>query len=251
MIAISVVILTCNQRAYTERCLDSIRPLLGSDDCEVIVVDNGSVDGTAEMVETRYGNVVLIKSEYNRGVAAGRNFGLRRARGKYLMILDNDTIASAETVRSLAAYLAANPDVGLLAPRLISPNGTVQTSFKPYPGIISKISNIIRGRDRSSVAATYPTEPYEPFYVIGAAQMFPTEIYALSGGLDENIFFGPEDADFCMAVRSLGKKVVYLPSLTIVHDWQRATSRRLLSKGAFTHLRGLVYFYKKHRRWFR
>lgn len=252
MISISVVILTCNQRAYTERCLASLKPLLESDDCEVIVVDNGSADGTAEMLESQYaGSVVVIKSEYNRGVAAGRNLGLRRARGRYLMILDNDTIASAQTVRSLAAYLAANPAVGLVAPRLISPTGTVQTSFKPYPGIFSKISNVVRGRDRSSHAATCPSAPFEPFYVIGAAQMFSAELYARSGGLDENIFFGPEDADFCMAVRSFGKKVVYLPSLTIVHDWQRATSRRLLSKGALTHLRALIYFYKKHRRWFR
>lgn len=252
MIAISVVILTCNQRAYTERCLDSIKPLLESDDCEVIVVDNGSVDGTAEMIEARYGDaVVLIKSEYNRGVAAGRNLGLRRARGRYLMILDNDTIASAETVRSLADYLTANSGVGLVAPRLVGPDGTVQTSYRSYPGFFSKISNIIRGRDRSSRATDYPTEPCEPFYVIGAAQMFPAELYVRIGGLDENIFFGPEDTDFCMAVRELGKKVVYLPSLTIIHDWQRATSRRLFSKGALTHLQGLIYFYKKHRRWFR
>jgi len=89
----------------------------------------------------------------------------------------------------------------------------------------------------------------EPFYVIGAAQMFAADVYRAIGGLDENIFYGPEDADFCMAVRALGLRVVYEPSYSIVHHYQRVTSGRLLSQGARRHIKALLYFYRKHRRW--
>ena len=80
--------------------------------------------------------------------------------------------------------------------------------------------------------------------------MFTRDVYQMAGPLDENIFFGPEDADFCMSVRSLWKKVVYYPALTIIHDWQRATNRSPFSQQARRHAAGLLYFYAKHRRIF-
>ncbi len=246
---ISLVILTCNQRELTLRCLHSVSELLGKEGREIILVDNGSTDGTTEAVETLFPAVRIIRLDKNYGVAGGRNRGLKAAHGRHLMILDNDTVASPSTIEALSEYLDRNPDVGLVAPRLTSPSGDVQSSFRPYPGIFSKLRNILAGKRRSSISRAVPTEAIEPFYVIGAAQMFTAELYQQSGGLDENIFYGPEDADFCMAVRAAGKKVVYLPSLSIIHDWQRATTASLLSKGARTHTRALLYFYRKHRRY--
>lgn len=249
MLDISLVILTCNQRDYTLRCLDSLRALFDEPRCEVILVDNGSTDGTAECIEKKYPKVRVIRLDSNRGVAAGRNVGLNQAKGRHLMILDNDTIADADTIKSLSAYLDDNADVGLVAPKLLSISGEVQTSFRPYPGLLAKVINVIKGKRHSSVANNVPKRPVEPFYVLGAAQMFTREVYEASGGLDENIFYGPEDADFCMAVRAGGKRVVYLPSLSIIHDWQRATTGKILSPAARVHIRALLYFYKKHRRW--
>lgn len=166
------------------------------------------------------------------------------------MILDNDTICDPATVVALADYLDTHGDVGLVGPRLVNPQGETQTSFRPYPGIFAKIRNIISGKRKSSITTVIPPAETEPFYLIGAAQMFRREIYEQAGGLDEKIFYGPEDADFCMSVRQQGYRVVYLPWLTIIHDWQRATTSRLLSQGALTHLKALLYFYRKHRRWF-
>lgn len=250
MLDISLVILTCNQRDYTLRCLDSLSAFFDEPRCEVILVDNGSTDGTAESVQKEYPNVRVIRLDSNKGVAAGRNIGLKVAQGRHLMILDNDTIADADTIKSLSAYLDANSDVGLVAPKLLSISGDVQTSFRPYPGIKAKVINIIKGKSRSSIAIDIPDRPIEPFYVLGAAQMFTREVYESSRGLDENIFYGPEDADFCMAVRACGKRVVYLPYLSIIHDWQRATTGNLLSPAARVHIRALIYFYRKHHRWF-
>ncbi len=246
---ISLVILTCNQKGYTLRCLESVSGLLDHPDREIILVDNGSADGTAEEVASRFPAVKIVRFNENRGVAGGRNAGLRAASGRHLMILDNDTVASPEVIESLSAYLDSHADTGLVAPRLVSPGGDVQTSFRAYPGIGEKLNNVLLGRRKSSVACAVPTSPIEPFYVIGAAQMFTADVYKASGGLDEKIFFGPEDADFCMAVRAQGKKVVYNPTLTIIHDWQRATTSRIFSRGARIHAAALLYFYRKHRRW--
>lgn len=245
---VSIVILSCNQRELTLRCLASLRAFMAKQGCEIILVDNGSTDGTCDAVRASFPAVKLVPLPQNIGVAPGRNVGLRMARGRHLMILDNDTVADADTILGLSSYLDANPDVGLVAPRLVSPEGEVQTSFKPFPGLLLKLRNVV-GLRRD--IADGDAAPGEPFYVIGAAQMFPRTVYERVGGLDENIFFGPEDADFCMAVRALGLRVVYCADFTIVHDWQRATSRRLFSKGARRHMAALFYFYRKHHRWLR
>lgn len=245
---ISVVILSCNQRELTLRCLESLEGLTKMPDYEIVLVDNGSDDGTAEAVGHKFPEVRIIRLDTNRGVAGGRNVGLRQATGKHLMILDNDTIADPDTILALSRYLTEHSDTGLVAPRLVSPSGGTQSSFRPYPGILSKARNVLLGTRRSSIIRHIPAGPTEPFYVIGAAQMFTREVYEASGGLDENIFYGPEDADFCMAVRDAGKKVVYLPQLSIVHDWQRATTSRVFTKSGRTHLHALRYFWRKHRR---
>lgn len=247
---ISVVVLTCNQREVTLRCLRSLARFIDEPDCELILVDNGSTDGTHEAVSQRFPKVKQIVLDSNKGVAAGRNAGLKQAAGDYLMILDNDTIADRETIFGLAEFLKRHPEVGIVAPKLVSPRGEVQRSFKRFPGIGVKIRNIIAGKHRTSISRNAPLRVIEPFYLIGAAQMFPREVYEMAGPLDENIFYGPEDADFCMKVRSLWKRVVYYPKLTIIHDWQRATTGRLLSPAAMRHAAGLFYFYAKHKRFF-
>lgn len=249
MIEISLVILTCNQRDYTLRCLDSLRIFMENPANELILVDNGSTDNTIETVRNTFKNIHIIKLQRNVGVAAGRNIGLRAANGRHLMILDNDTIADTDTIVNLSKYLDENTEIGLVAPRLISPKGDVQTSYRAYPGLFVKISNVLRGKRRTSITNERIMLPIEPFYVIGAAQMFTKEVYMASNGLDENIFYGPEDADFCMSVRAIGKKVVYLPQYTIIHDWQRSTTSRFYSRSGRRHIKALIYFYKKHRRW--
>lgn len=245
---ISVVVLTCNQKALTLRCLHSLASFIAEPDCELVLVDNGSTDGTAVDVRKAFPAVKIVELEKNMGVAAGRNAGLRTCTGEYLMILDNDTIADRATIFGLADFLRRHPDVGIVAPKLVSPQGEVQKSFKRFPGLPVKIRNVLSGKHRTSVTRKIPTKQLEPFYLIGAAQMFPRDVYLMAGPLDEKIFYGPEDADFCMAVRSVWKRVVYYPSLSIIHDWQRSTTGRIFSPAGRRHAAALLYFYTKHLR---
>lgn len=240
---LSIIILTYNQCEITLRCLESIAYLGTRDDVEIIVVDNGSSDSTEVTIKQRFPWVIYFYLNKNTGVAAGRNYGLERANGNYLMILDNDTIVPENAIESLMNYLDSNSNVGLVAPRLIDTNGLTQYSARPYPGILFKI--------KSSLGLLKPeiyNEPYNPCYVIGAAQMFRKSIYQKTGPLDDHIFYGPEDADFCIRVRKAGFGVVYLPTVSIRHEYRRITRRRPFTRMTFLHAKALLYFYLKHRR---
>ena len=96
-----------------------------------------------------------------------------------------------------------------------------------------------------------PENPIEPVYVIGACQIIRREVVEQIGLLDEHMFFGPEDADYCLRAASVGWKIVYLPQYSIVHFWQRTSGKQLFSRLAWLHLKALVYFYRKHHRWWR
>lgn len=245
---LSIIILTCNQYNLTHRCLGSISDFKDNPSYEIILIDNGSTDQTPNKIQQEFPFVNYIYLPENKGVAAARNIGVANARGRRIMFLDNDTVASKETICRLEQFMNNHPDCGLVAPRLVDLHGKTQASFKDFPGIGLKLRNWLS--ERKDTVDGEISDVTEPFYVIGAAQMFEKEIFLRAGGLDENIFFGPEDADFCMSVRKLGLKVYYNPELTITHDWQRSTSSRKISKRAFLHFKALIHFYFKHRRFF-
>lgn len=245
---LSVIILTCNQREYTRRCLASLGTLLERDDTEVIVIDNASNDGTATMIGSEFPHVEVIINSGNRGVAPARNQGLQRATGKYVMLLDNDTIASAEAIDCLAAYLDNHSDVGLVASRLVDGDGVTQDSAKSYPGLLVKARNVLGLKSSKSTFPQDEDGAIEPEYVIGACQMMRREVIEQIGLLDEAIFYGPEDADWCLRVHRAGWHIKYLPWVTITHLWRRATTRNIFSPLARRHIAGLIHLYIKHRR---
>lgn len=254
MLNLSIVILTCNQKAYTVRVLSSLRDLMREESgTEVIIIDNGSTDGTDEAVAAMclgWGKRLTYRClDRNIGVAAGRNAGLSIASRDAILILDNDTIVSADAIRYLYHRLMNDSTIGLIAPALHSPEGTLQESAKPYPGLGIKLRHLISQHWRRHDEAAPPRE-CEPDYVMGACQMFRRETQQLVGPFDEHIFYGPEDADFCLRVRAQGLRVIYAPAVCIIHDWQRATSRHRFSRLSMLHIRALLYFYRKHSRIF-
>lgn len=236
---LSALVLTCNQRSTTLRCMEALSVATANIDSEIILVDNGSTDGTAAVVAEKFPSVHVVTLDRNAGVAAGRNEAMRHARGEYFLILDNDTVPTAEVIEGLLAHLAAKPACGIAAPRLDYADGTCQESFKPYPGIKAKVCNVLGIKTKDSC----------PCYVIGACQMMRAETVRRIGVLDENIFYGPEDADYCLRAAEAGYDIDYLPNLRMQHDHRRATRRRLLSPLGRRHIAALFYFWRKHRRW--
>lgn len=250
---LSIIILTCNQRCYTLQLLPMLDEWLKRNPgSELIIVDNGSTDGTAQAVMAspimERGQGKYIFNKKNLGVAAGRNCGLKRAKGDYIMILDNDTEVEPEAIDSLMAYLESHPECGLCAPALVSPEGDLQDSAKPFPGLGIKVRHLLH--KGMNVREREAMESGKPEYVIGACQLFRREITDEIGLLDEKIFYGPEDADWCLRIAATGKSIDYLPEIRIIHHWQRASNRSPFSRLARRHARALLYFYRKHRRLF-
>lgn len=251
---LSIIILSHNGWLQTKLCLQSLIHLLDArDDIDVHVIDNGSTDGTLKSLNAvdafRNKPIEFHRLEQNRGVAGGRNFGIRNSgESEYVMFLDNDTIVTPSSIIRLIEFMDNNPEIGLAAPALKGVNGKLQQSFKKFPGVKEKFLNLI-GR-KTDCDLENPGKILEPFYVIGACQIIRRSVIGKTGYLDENIFFGPEDADFCIRVRQAGYKVVYNPEIELIHCWQRKSHRRPFSRISRAHIKGLLYFYKKWKRWF-
>lgn len=243
-----IILITYNQSAITQRCLNSLSKLLKLG-THCTIVDNGSSDSTiADIKALHLPNINIIGSRNNLGVARARNIALKALPKKceYILILDNDTIVNPEAIDSMMQYMDEHPDTGLIGPRLTSPDGITQHSFLPFPGIGEKIRNLLS--KSNNIVANIPQQPFEPFYVIGACQMIRRDIVDKVGLLDESIFFGPEDADYCMRVRQVGFRIIYLPSAVIIHDWQQTSRHHPFSPLALKHIRGLLHFYMRHKR---
>ena len=247
---LSVVLISWNGRAFLERCLRSLS-FLDEEETEIIVVDNGSRDGTGEMVARDFPRVLLLTMPENKGVSYARNRGLERTSGDYIWILDNDTEVSSETTQTLLNFMDRHPRCGLCACRLMDADGLVQESCKVYPGLWQKIRNLLHPHGYRYVYGLRKMQKaFEPDYLIGACQMVRRKAFEQVGLLDEHIFYGPEDADFCLRIRAAGWYLQYLPQVSILHNCQRASRKHLFSRLALTHTLSLFYFYRKHKRLF-
>ena len=265
-IQLSVIIITWNAERDVKQCLDSVMEAIASRSTEIIVVDNGSTDKTREILESYGKHINLILLKKNNGVAVARNVGMAMAIGEYIWILDVDTIVNGEAVDGMIEYLEKHPECGLCACRLQSERGDVQDSCRRLPYPKNKIRNLLAAKTGKSIltrklndkikkqnesqfyhAELQRKEPFEAEYVIGACQMFRKTILDKVGFLDEKIFYGPEDADFCLRICRKGYKIVCLPAYCIVHHYNRISNKRIFSRMSYFHLKGLVYFYVKHK----
>ncbi|TME18418.1 MAG: glycosyltransferase family 2 protein [Chloroflexi bacterium] len=245
----SVVICSWRMRDLLLQCLASLEPEMAAD-WEAIVVVNGDEDGSAVAVRDRFPWVRLIVNESNRGVGPARNQGLEAARGRVILLVDADTTSRAGALTGLVQALEGDSEVGVVGPRLVSPDGERQRTARAFPTILTKI----RRRAPARLRAVLPNDDVSDGeqavnvgYVIGACQAIRRRALDTVGLLDERIFYGPEDVDLCLRMWKAGWRVVWDPRHVVVHHEQRLTKRRLLSRLTLRHAWGLGYFFLKHR----
>jgi GT2 family glycosyltransferase len=229
---VSVCIVNWNCRGRLRACLRSLAPEDQKADVEVIVVDNGSTDGAADMVAAEFPEVLLIRNGANAGFARANNQAAARARGRYLFFLNNDTVLPPCTLRGLLDYAEAHPEAGLVGPRLRSAGGRTQASWRRRPTLAAllhrttpfRCTGLLRGayrhyRARDGGEGTRPVE-----VLMGAALLTPREVFAACGPWDEGYTFGGEDMDLCTRV---GRRyqVVYHPEIEVTH-FGRVSSRQ-------------------------
>jgi len=260
---ISVIILTWNSAKYIEKCIDSlVRDLIFAEKkYEIFIIDNGSTDNTLailEMLGKKYNNIVVIKFEKNFGTTISRNAGMKKSKGKYIFILDSDTEIKRGTVNILIDAIDKGNKVGIVAPRIFYPDGLIQHSCKKFPILHMKICKYFPFSVTKNIAEK--DEIYEGIYekkykelkevdyCISAAWMINRKAVEDVGFFDENIFYSPEDVDYCVRMWLKEWKVLYQPSASIIHFAQRKSYTNL--RIAYQHLVGLLYYFRKYNYWF-
>jgi N-acetylglucosaminyl-diphospho-decaprenol L-rhamnosyltransferase len=253
---VSVIVVAHDVRDEVLECLASVERHAAPVTCEVFLVDNGSRDGTAAAVEDAFPAVQVVRLDRNIGVAA-RNEGLRRARGRLRMFLDSDARLTPGALPELVAYLDASPEVGLVGPRLVYEDGTLQLSARRFPPLLlpllrrPPLAHFFEdgATVRRHLMADEPHgETRDVEYVLGACQLFTEAAQRAAGEIDPRIFFGPDDADWCFRIRRAGLAVAYHPRATVVHAYRRTSAARPLSRIALEQLRAFGRFQWKWRR---
>jgi GT2 family glycosyltransferase len=253
---VSIIVIAHDVRDEVLECLASVERHATPVRVETILVDNDSSDGTAEAVAARFPSTQVVRLSRNEGVVA-RNQGLRRATAPLLMFLDSDARLTPGALAELVSFLRAHPDVGLVGPKLVYPDGRLQLSARRFPPLtlplrrrppLNRLFADSRGVRRHLMADDPPTAAREVEYVLGACQFFTREAQEAAGEIDSHIWFGPDDADWCLRIRKAGLRVAYHPGATVVHDYRRTSARRPISKMAVRHFAGFAYFQWKWRK---
>jgi GT2 family glycosyltransferase len=202
---------------------------------EVIVVDNGSRDGAADMVAEEFPEVVLIRNARNRGFARANNQAAYVACGRYLFFLNNDTVVPPGALRALANFAALHPQVGMIGPRLRDSHGEVQASCRLRPTLgtflhrttLLRWTHLLRAayhRYRRQKADGNATRQAE--LLLGAAVFLPRKVFESCGGWDEDFTFGGEDLELSARI-GRSHEVVYLPRVEITHFGRVSTRQHL------------------------
>lgn len=251
---VSIIVVSWNTKGLLKRCLDSIYATVLVP-FEVLVVDNASDDGSAEMVESGFPEATLIRSAVNLGFSAANNLGIRQAHGEFVMLLNPDTVLLPGAVAGMLHYMNGYPDVGLIGPRLIMPDGQLQQSGRRFPGLLRELMGITRVSrlfgswydEHLNWGRTDFGKTVEVDEVSGACMLIRKSVLDQVGLLDERFFMYYEDVDLCYRLKKAGWKVVYMGEVEIIHVWAQGALKAgiLHSSGVMYHSQYL-YFRKHH-----
>jgi len=254
--ALSILILNWNGWLDIKRCLESIR-ISNFTDHEIIVIDNASTDGSVEKLRTNFPETRVYVNQVNVGCTRAINQGFGHIRGKYTLLLDEDTELAPETVSKLMSFMARRQDVSVAAPRTFNADGNIQESARNFPSFMSGLF----GR-QSLLSRVFPNNPFtkrylqrdklgasEPFQVeqISAACMiFPRSLIDETGPWDEKYFAYWGDTDWCMQLSKMGKKIFCVPEASIIHHEKNRSGRKKNPLRIWVFHWGAFRLYRKH-----
>lgn len=253
---ISFVILSWNSERYLGRCVDSIDHSLKNTDFlyEIHVLDNGSRDGTPNLLkriaEERSGIIIPYFEPSNIGTTKSRNRLFAEALGKYICVMDSDTELRQGVMEALIMAIESDRRLGIAVPRILYPSGAWQKSFDRFPTLVDKFNRFIHLRsieEQESIQFSGATQPFYVDYAISAFWLIRRELFSTVGLLDEQIFYSPEDVDFCLRVWKSGYRILYVPSVSIIHHTQEISRGLKINRAKLSHLKGLFYYFFKHR----
>ena len=259
---VSIVIVSLNTREVLRECLQSIRRETRSLRVQTIVVDNGSRDGSQDMVEHEFPEVSLIRSTVNLGFGGANNVGFQSASGRYIVLLNSDAFLTDGALELSVRHMDQDPKAGVGGGRLLGRDGSLQPSGRLFPTLLDDL--IVR----SGLAARFPhsrffgrfdrtwastMEPAEVDWVPGAFSIIRPEVLAVVGPFDPRFFLYYEEVDLCKRVKQLGYSVCYWPDISVIHIGGES-SRQMRSiemsniGGQLTlwRMRSTLLYYRKH-----
>ena len=255
MKTISVIIVNYNVRDFLEQALLSAGRALQNIPSEIIVVDNASADGSVQMIKERFPEVILIENRQNTGFSAGNNLGLRRASGKFIVLLNPDTVVQEDTFTKLLEFFEKSPEASAATCKILNPDGSFSVDCRhsiPTPlTAFWKLLGLDRLFPKSRFFAKYnmtyldENELNQVEAISGSFMMMRREIVKKVGELDEDFFMYCEDIDYCHRINQAGGKIFYVPDSQIIHYKGESTKINNLDY-VITFNRSLYTFYKKH-----
>lgn len=246
---LTISMLAYNGIDLTVPCLESIPGAAGNLEVETVFVDNGSTDGTSDIVRERFPDVKLIRNEQNMGFSLAVNQGLEQAQGRHILVLNNDTRLVPGCLEAVVRFMDENPEAGIVTPQLIYEDGRLQNSIANFPSFPEMF--IGKSLLRVLFPKRYPSklqvfsEPTEIESVVGAAMFISRAALDRVGGIDERFFIFFEETDWCMRVRNAGFRLYLHPEAKIIHHQGQTVNRAHVRKRIeYTH--SLFLYYKKN-----
>jgi GT2 family glycosyltransferase len=239
---LSIIIVSFNARTDLDRCLESLRVAPPATAHEILVVDNGSSDGSADAARHRPA-VTVLELGANLGFARANNAGIRASRGTNILLLNSDTVVPAGAIDRLIAELDRDSRVAVVGPRLVDDHGRAELSFGRMIGPLNELRQ--KWLAKSAAVEALTRERQSPDWVSGACLLVRRADAEAVGGLDERYFMYTEDVDFCAAIRARGRRILFVPEVEIVH----LRGRSAASAPAATrehYRRSQQAFYEKH-----
>jgi hypothetical protein len=266
---LGIIIVNWNTRDLLRKCLQTVYASTSSISYEVVVVDNASEDGSAEMVEREFPLAQIIKNKKNHGYPAANNQGLRTLRfptpgstivsgtPRYALLLNPDTELPPRALDDLVVFMDNTPEAGVVGPKLILPDGSLDLACRrsfPSPEVsFWRMTGLSRLFPRSRLFGRYnltylpADETAEVDSVVGACMAVRASAIYKIGLMDEKFFMYGEDLDWCKRIKEHGKlKVIYYPKVVVKHV-KRAASRQS-EQAKFEFVRAMLLFYNKHYR---
>jgi GT2 family glycosyltransferase len=248
---VSVVIVSYNSRDELLRCLAAVRDQVQVPH-EVVVVDNQSADGSAEAVRTAHPSVKLLQNDDNLGFARANNRGFAETSAPFVLVLNSDALVQPGTVEGLLALLEEREEVGLVGPRTLNTDGSVQISFGPMLTPVREFfqRRLVRGvrerrRRHLERAERLSRVEHEPVWVSASCFLARREALLAVGGFDEEFFLYEEDVDLCVRLRAAGWSVLFTPQVEVVHRLG-ASMETARDRARLEYHRSHLRFYAKH-----
>lgn len=249
---VSIIIVNWNAHNHLVRCLESLPAGCAGMKAEIWVVDNASSDGSAKTIRSKFPDVYLIENGVNLGFSTAINQAAMKSKSRYLLLLNPDTEACPGSIRSVVTFADANPDIGILGPKLLNDDLTHQRScWRIFPGFAMAFIDAFYlwkfpGNPIALIAEYAPhqlAKPIDVRHLLGACMLIRREAWLDVGPLDEGYFLFLEETDWCYRAKRAGWRIVYYPDASIIHRGQQSTRQQPA--------RSLPYLYRSYCRFYR